>query len=139
VDGTGALLKREIHKKQMNFDGRKLQNAVEIVQFLKEQSSRVHAGPSNARNETKKYFWEIPWLGPNSVDRRDIKQAEGVLGSMSNRQCRSMSAQDPTLIQFHHLSCLCFACFSYGSGDCCHQSNRMLEFSLYRLSPKAPS
>jgi hypothetical protein len=57
---------------------------------------------------------------------------------MSNHQCRSVSARDPTLIQFHHLSYLCFVCFTYGSGDCCHQIDHVPEFSLYRLSPKAP-
>jgi hypothetical protein len=71
VDGASALLKRKIRKEQINYDGRKLQTATEIVQFLREQSSRVHAGPSSAHSETKKFFWEIPRLGPDSVDRRD--------------------------------------------------------------------
>jgi hypothetical protein len=103
---------------------------------MKEQSSRVHAGPPSARSETKKFFWKIPRLGLDSVDRRDSKQAKHVPGSMFNHQCRSVSARDPTQIQFRHLSCLCFMCFTYGSGDYCHQTDHVPEFSLYRLNRK---
>jgi hypothetical protein len=139
VDGAGALLKREICKEEMDCDGRKLQNAAEIVQFLKEQSSRVHVGPRGARFETRKFFWEIPKAGPGSMDRRDTKQAERIPWSMANHQCKSVLARDPMLIQYRHLSCLCYCCFNYGSADSCHQSNHVPEFFLYKLSPKTPS
>jgi hypothetical protein len=36
VDGTGALLKREIRTEQLKADGWKLQNVAEIVLFLKD-------------------------------------------------------------------------------------------------------
>ena len=49
VDGAGALLKREIRNEQLKPGGLKLQNAAEIVQFLKDQSERVHAGPASSR------------------------------------------------------------------------------------------
>ena len=45
VDGTRALLKWEIKMAQLKPNGLKLQNAQEIVQFLKDQSNRVHVGP----------------------------------------------------------------------------------------------
>ena len=50
-----------------------------------------------------------------------------------------MSARDPTLIQFRHLTCFCHACFIYGCGQVCFQSNHVPDFSLYRLNPRAPS
>ena len=56
VDGAGALLKREIQKEQMKVDVRKLQNAAEIVAFLKEESRKAHAGPRGARCSTSKFF-----------------------------------------------------------------------------------
>jgi hypothetical protein len=56
VDGTGALLKREIRTEQLKSDGRKLQNATDIVQFLKDRSMWVHAGPRGVRSETLKFF-----------------------------------------------------------------------------------
>jgi hypothetical protein len=63
VDGAGALLKKEIRTEHLKADGRKLQNAAEIVQFLKEQYVRVHAGPYDAQCETLKFFWQIPKVG----------------------------------------------------------------------------
>ena len=49
VDGAGALLKQEKRNEQLKPGGLKLQNAAEIVQFLKDQSERVHAGPASSR------------------------------------------------------------------------------------------
>jgi hypothetical protein len=46
VDGAGALLKKEIRTEHLKADGRKLQNAAEIVQC-----------------ETLKFFWQIPKVG----------------------------------------------------------------------------
>ena len=40
VDGTGAFMKREIRTKQMKPNGEKLQNAEEIVEFLKTKHKR---------------------------------------------------------------------------------------------------
>jgi hypothetical protein len=132
VDGAGALLKREIRNEQMKVDGRKLQNAAEIVQFLKEQSRKAHAGPRGARCTTSKFFWEIPISGPGSVDKTNPLQAETVPGSMGNHQCRSVSTRDPTLIQYRQLSCLCHACLGYDCQRACHQSDHAPGFILHR-------
>jgi hypothetical protein len=48
VDGVGALMKREVRTEQMKPDGEKLQNAEEIVEFLKSRVQRIHAGPQGA-------------------------------------------------------------------------------------------
>jgi hypothetical protein len=47
VEGAGALLKKAIQNEQMKPNGVKLQNAAEIVQFLNQQSRRVHIGPQS--------------------------------------------------------------------------------------------
>ena len=99
MDGAGALLKQEIRNEQLKPGGLKLQNAAEIVQFLKDQSERVHAGPASARRTTHKFFWEIPKGSREHV----------------NHQCRSVSTRDPTLIQFRALSCFCHVCLGYSS------------------------
>jgi hypothetical protein len=139
VDGVGALLKREIRNEQLKPDGRKLQNAVEIVQFMKDQTLRVHAGPRRARCETMKFFWLIPTIGRGSVERTDTRQAERMPGSMSNHQARSVTSKDPTLIQYRPLSCFCSVCLSYDTQHTCHQIDHVQEFTLYRLNPKTPS
>jgi hypothetical protein len=56
VDGAGALLKREVRKEQIKPDGRKLQNASEIVQFLREQTNVQHAGPTQSRKIVNRYI-----------------------------------------------------------------------------------
>jgi hypothetical protein len=56
VDGAGALLKQEIRADQLKPDGAKLQNAFEIVEFLKSRSDTAHAGPGGARSKGNKFF-----------------------------------------------------------------------------------
>jgi hypothetical protein len=138
VDGAGAFLKRKIRNEQLKPRGLKLQNVAEIVQFFEDQFQRVPAGLPGARRITHNFFWEIPKMGPGCVDRSDPRQCERVPGSMSNHQCRSISARDPTLVQFCALSCFCHVFLSYSSEHACHQSAHVQEFTLYRLKPKAP-
>jgi hypothetical protein len=136
VYGVGALLKREIRNEQMKPNGVKLQNAAKIVQFLNQKSRKTHAGPQSARCTMRKFFWLILVAGPNAVDRADPKQADAVPRSMSMHQCRSVSSRDPTLIQFRHLTCFCYACLEYKLQLACHQSHHIPQFTLHRLSPK---
>jgi hypothetical protein len=109
------------------------------VEFLKEQSAWVHAGPRSARCTTSKFFWEIKTAGLGIVDWEDKRQAERVLGSMSMYQCRSVSPRDCTLVQFHQLTCFCYACLGYDTSYNCHQADHVQEWKLYRLSPRLPT
>jgi hypothetical protein len=43
VDAVGALCKQEIRKEQVKPDGLKLQNAHEVVSYLKAQAKKHHA------------------------------------------------------------------------------------------------
>jgi hypothetical protein len=58
---------------------------------------------------------------------------------MSNHQYRSVSARDPTLVQFRQLSCFCYACLSYDSGYNYHQAEHVQDWKLYRMSPRVPT
>ena len=64
-------------------------------------------------------------MDPGCVDRSDPKKCHRVPGSMSNHQCRFVSARDPTLIQFRALSCFCHVCLGYSSQQGCHQSEHV--------------
>jgi hypothetical protein len=139
VDDAGALLKWEICTEQLKSSGQKLQNVADIVRFLKDRSMRAHARPRGVRSETLKFFWLIPQSGPRSVRRTEALQVDRVPISMSQYQCRSVSARDPTLIQFRPLSCFFFACLRYGMHNTSHQIDHVEEFKVYRLSPKAPT
>ncbi len=45
VDGIGVLLKREVQKEQIKPQGKKLQNAVEVIAHLEVEASKFHATP----------------------------------------------------------------------------------------------
>jgi hypothetical protein len=125
VDGARALLKRQIRTEQIKPQGRKLQNAAEIVEFLKELLARVHAGPRDARYTTSKFFWKIKIASIGAVDQEDTRQAKRVPGSMSMYQCRSVSSRDCTLVQFCQLTYFCYACLGYDTSYSCHQANHV--------------
>ncbi len=58
VDGAGALLKREIRKEHIKLNVRQIQNAFDVVTFLRE-ATRQHATHPNVRRIVLKYFWEV--------------------------------------------------------------------------------
>jgi hypothetical protein len=48
VDGIGALFKCEVSKEQIKLIGLKIQNAIEMVAYLKAKSNIYHATSSKA-------------------------------------------------------------------------------------------
>ena len=136
VDGAGALLKREVRKEQLKPHGRSIQNAEQMVSFLREESSRHHSGPPSARKQTNKFFWEIK---EGAIFRGSDMQCKTVRCSRQQHQVRSVSRKDPTLIQFRPLSCFCWACFEYDSTFACHQKAHVGPWTLRRLKPQCSS
>ena len=134
MDGAGALLKRELYKEQIKPHGRQLQNAAQVVRFLQEESNKFHARRVGERRRTTKFFWEIKEGDINRVDRLE---AETIPGSRSMHQCRSLSAKDPTLIQFRQLTCFCVACLDPNSGLGCYQKSHVPDWMLRRVCPKS--
>jgi hypothetical protein len=57
-DGAGVLLKRELWKEQIKPNARRLQNAYDVVTFLKEEATRQHVAHPNVRRIVRKYFSE---------------------------------------------------------------------------------
>jgi hypothetical protein len=51
VDGIGDLLKRKVKKEPIKLQGKKLQNANEIVRFLKSKTNKYHVAHSNAHKK----------------------------------------------------------------------------------------
>jgi hypothetical protein len=43
VDGVGVLLKRKVQKEQIKPQGKKLQNAVEVITHLQAKANKFHA------------------------------------------------------------------------------------------------
>jgi hypothetical protein len=114
---------------QSMLDGRKLQNASEIVQFLREQTNVQHAGPTQSRKIVNRYVWEIQ---DGDVDRSVELDYDTVSGSRNMHQARLVSAKDPTLLYYRQLSCFCEACFE-GHNESCVQNDHVQPWSLIRL------
>ncbi len=53
---VGALLKQEVHKEQIKPQGKKLQNAIEIVLHLQAKANKFHATAPSSRRHINKYF-----------------------------------------------------------------------------------
>jgi len=97
VDAIGALLKREIWKKQIKPRGKKIQNAAEVVAFLKSKAKVYHVAHPNARQHINKFFHEVD---VGNIDRNKKFECETMKGSKAKHQVRSLSPKDPTICQF---------------------------------------
>lgn len=93
VDGCGALLKREIRKEQVKPNAIRIQNAHDVVEYMRSQSTKVHAAHPNVRKEVNLHFWEVK---VDDVDRSLSYDCSTVPGSRSMHQAKSVSCQDVT-------------------------------------------
>jgi hypothetical protein len=83
VDGAGALLKREIQKKQIKPKGRKIQNVVEVVAFLKFEANKYHVAHLNVRQHINKFFHEVK---VGDINRNKSFECETAKGSKAKHQ-----------------------------------------------------
>ena len=134
VDGASAFLKRELYKEQIKPNGRQLQNASQVVQFLQEESNKFHVGRPGERQRITKFFWEIK---EDAISRVDKLEVETIPGSRGMHQCRSLSSKDPTLIQFRQLTCFCVACLDPDADLPCYQKAHVPNWTLRRICPKS--
>jgi hypothetical protein len=130
VDGTGALLKREVKAEQIKPQRMKLQNAREIVQYLRGRANRPHTSYSKVRRHTNNFFHKI---GVGEVDRSKPYSVTTVDGNRGMHQVRSLSAVDDTLCEFRQLSCFCEGCMDKFSLEPCTSKAHVEEWSLTRL------
>jgi hypothetical protein len=94
VDGIGALLKHVVKKEQIKPNGRKIQNAVEVLAFLKFEANKYHVMYPNVRQQVHKFFHEVK---VGDVNRLRPWDCSTVKGSRSKHQVCSLSSKDPTL------------------------------------------
>jgi hypothetical protein len=82
VDGAWVLLKREIQKKHAKPWGNKIQNAIEVVAYLKFEANKYHVAHLNALRHINNFFHEVK---VGDIDRRTY-ECETVKGSMAKHQ-----------------------------------------------------
>jgi hypothetical protein len=124
--------KQEIHKEQVKPDGLKLQNAHEVVSYLKAQAKKHHASHINTKKTMKKVYWELE-IG--DINQSCHHSCNTIKGSRSMHQVRSMLARDPTLIQFRQVSCACMSCANKNSDNECERATLVPSWTLSKLVP----
>jgi hypothetical protein len=77
VDGARTLCKWEICKEQVKL---KLQNAHEVVLYLKAKANKHHASHNNVRRIVNKVFWEIKISDINSSRCYNCNTVNGSVG-----------------------------------------------------------
>jgi hypothetical protein len=107
VDGARALLKREVHKKQIKPNARWLQSTSDVVTFLWKESTKQHATHPNARRTTHKYLWEVK---KDDVDRHHLFECHIIHGNCKAHQVCYVSCQGLMLVEFQDLFCSCPKC-----------------------------
>jgi hypothetical protein len=70
------------------------------------------------------------------IDRSKSFECETVKGSKVKHQVWSLSPKDPTLCQYHQLSCFCGSCIGTDPETHCVNKDYVLERILMHLRPK---
>jgi hypothetical protein len=87
VDGAGALCKREIQSEQMKPNAQRLQDAADIVAFLRSQSRRSHTAYVSPRMVVNKHFWLV---GTSDVVRSRVPNVTTIPGSRSMHHVQTL-------------------------------------------------
>jgi DNA-binding protein len=82
-----------MRKEQIKTRGRKIQNVVDVVAYLKAESNKYHDASSKVRKHTNKFFHRIK---AGNVNRSKPFECETIHGSQSMHQVKSISNRDPT-------------------------------------------
>jgi hypothetical protein len=113
-DGAGAVLKSKLRQEQIRNPWRRLQNAADVVDFLREAlstrvpSSYVTRNPDAPRKpEIFREFWHVP---VNATIRRKRWEAETIHGSSQFHSVCYVSSADPSKLMVRDLSCFCVPC-----------------------------
>jgi hypothetical protein len=133
-DGAGACLKQALRKEQLKPYGARLQNASDVVEFLKNSMNKEHAAYVGARREVKRNFHEIK---ESMVDRHHGFNCRTVKGSRSLHSVRSMSHSNNVLLETRALACFCTGCVDPKPGLLCVSTSHVPPWKLVTLQPCA--
>lgn len=114
-DGAGACVKQSLRREQVKEDSVKLQNAADVVSFLRVDMNSPHAAYPNARRQVSRHFHLV---GLTDVPRDKPLACKTVPGSRSMHSIRSVSHTNNVLLECRDFCCFCPACARHGSGVC---------------------
>ena len=133
-DGAGACLKRALRKEQLKPYGARLQNATDVVDFLKSSMNKEHAAYAGARREVIRHFHDIK---ENDVDRQHSFNCRTVKGSRGLHSVRSMGHSNNVLLETRPLACFCDGCVEPKPGLFCVSTSHVPPWKLVTLQPCA--
>ena len=130
-DGAGACVKQALRREQVKEDSVKLQNAADVVNFLRVDMNLPHAAYPSARQHVVRHFYLI---GLNDVPRDKPLACQTVPGSRSMHSIRSVSHTNNVLLECRDFCCFCPACARGGSGGCTNKQHAR-PWELVMLQP----
>jgi hypothetical protein len=129
-DGAGATIKQALRNEQVKPNGLRLQNASDVVTYLRVHLSREYAGYEGVRRTIQRHFHDV---AVNDVNRVDQFNCRRVPGTRSFHQVRSVGLDKISLL-VRNLSCFCRFCTIGGDGPC-DSVAYVPAYNLIRLEP----
>jgi hypothetical protein len=126
-------LKQSLRKEQLRPNSRSMQNASDVVSYLKEAMNMPHAAYPLARRPVDRHFWEIPLEG--GVDRSNPMNCRTVDGSRSMHSIRSVSHTNNVLLEARDYSCFCERCVFNVQEIPCPSTTHVSPWRLLTLEP----
>ena len=114
-DGVGACLKQTLRKEQLKPGSRRLQNAKDVIEFLKFTMNMPNLAYPRAKRLVSRHFIDI---GEFEVTKDEALNCKGIAGSRSMYSIWSVSPTNNVLLEVREFSCFCEYCTKENPGTC---------------------
>jgi hypothetical protein len=115
-DGAGAVVKSFIRREQLKPDGRRLQCAQDVVDFLAEKLSyRPETSYSGKQKPLRRFFWHI---ADDAVDRSSTHTCDVIPGCREYHSIMAMNRNFLTNLMVKKLACYYVLCMDSRWSEC---------------------
>lgn len=117
-DGAGAVLKCYIRQSELDIKGPQLQNAQQVVDFLR---LKLPYSPDTSYSRDQRHVNRVFWhIGVMDILRDEEYLVEPVKGTQNLHTVRSKGPCDPNSLLTKSLTCLCDFCLDSNWTVCVH-------------------
>jgi hypothetical protein len=116
----------------MNMDGKRLQNASDVVSFYESKQMEKHDAYPNARRQVFRFFPFGETKGCKS--RSAMWDCKNIVGTQSLHFVDSIYHRDVTLLKLRNLTCFCLECMG-DNFDICENKSQVQPRKLRTLEP----
>jgi hypothetical protein len=131
-DGAGVVVKKELQKEQLRLNVAPLQNAQDVVKFLKETFAKEYVGLVDSRVDVMWVFWEVK---STNVDRIQPYICVIVFGFHKMHSISSLDHEDLKPLLMHELSCFYPTCVDGVEEEDCNNIKHALPWKTIKLVP----